>query len=1601
MGNSILFVLFYIAVLASSASADSTTLIHNSQNTGSSRWAAEGGWGVPGGKYGEFTCITCHGAGSSNIKNIRETISTPDGQPWNSTGTPDASVAFRSTHLAPDNMGDDTGGHANSTKVCEVCHSVTNFHRYNTAGQAVLDHNNGVDCMECHSHSKGFKPSCTVCHGFPPISPETLVFSPTPTGSATPGAHNFHVNVKGVTCNSCHNGSVGTGATHNNGRIVTLGFSVAGGAKRGGAYDGQTTALYNTSEANTTVTNTGTKTCTNIYCHSNAEPRGKANAFRSPAWDGPSMNCGSCHDTGGALTSLSGRHAKHTNAGTYAFPCEKCHSATVTGSSAIKNQAMHANASKDIVFAAGGSFNSTDASCASTACHSDGKGGSPNTPAAWLNAETQGHAPCDLCHNGRPGSETNVMSTGGHDRLVGTGWVRRFPCRYCHAATVNSSNEIGDYTKHVNQTVDVAIASDWNIVGKPAPSYDAATKTCDNVYCHSDGTTVNPQVRPFAWTSGRTHCNTCHGHEQGSCSQCHADGRTAWAAGDEWKSAMPMYTSTGAGTERANSHVRHLMTNFPCDKCHNATIINGSCTDCHVNGRPSGSMSEVSHINPAYHVNRTKDVVLSDGGTYNPLTKRCSNTVCHTGGDPQWGDTVNGEVICLSCHGTTGADVDDFAYGNGTRAKINMTQWETTGHGRPASAGAYPKSGNPAAAFPGNPCWYCHDNGVLHGTASNPFRLKIHQQFEKRFDKECVFCHMERTDAECMGCHNSSFSMAPQLANLASPPLSQDHTGYADGQTSCVAVCHSTNAAIHKTTMDIAWTAQKKADVRNSYKMMGVCLQCHEDERNGQCEKCHTGPQYRLGYDPGTGYIKATTARATSVHFGYKHYAGYESTGVWKGGKFCWDCHDPHGDNNIYMIQDRVSTATDGSYGVPTAQSDVLFTRKSIGTDYAKSSAPYTGICNVCHTAPGQHYKSDYGDSHNEGRVCTTCHEHRWSDSHGSGKSCNTCHADRPVPRHTAFGLPRDCTKCHNGAINMRMDIMGQFGIGTNFQGNSHHVQGGKVTNKHCYACHWEATELGLINTAYHSGYNYKEHTSTSGGPVNLVVWGPGARPATYQDGSTAVTFTASKVGTVDERAEVSKVTQVCLGCHSDQNKNTKPFEIVDPDNPDCQTPAQYAWDRTSVAARYSQTGTASWGKYSSSANPRVTKKDTVTKAFSAHGNATANQGGWSATTGYEGTIPNTRNGSQAVQCYDCHSSHGSKATGVTSSYATYNGTFNGANLKETQAGKGGYAMTYKPAANTDTSGVNPFASGAALCFDCHETQTSGTKPWGYQSTFGATSPIMGYKDTSRFGQGTKGSTARFAYRANKATIMGGHFKASSTLGNSAMQQINGLCTPCHDPHGVSPTLGANQAYALPMLKGTWLTTPYQDDRTQPTASGQISQSNLTWRTDRSTFGNPVVISDNTKRINETEDQFAGLCLRCHPKANLTTDVSQAATSTLAWKSRERIHRSVKGWGWNTGDAEREHAFPCSKCHQPHNSGLPRLMQTNCLDSNHRGNVASGGTPSGGGSYCNPRSRGGYPMGMNPAGSGSSNPPNLDCHGSDPGTGGWPGDVRWNNVTPW
>ena len=720
-----------------------------------------------------------------------------------------------------------------------------------------------------------------------------------------------------------------------------------------------------------------------------------------------------------------------------------------------------------------------------------------------------------------------------------------------------------------------------------------------------------------------------------------------------------------------------------------------------------------------------------------------------------------------------------------------------------------------------------------------------------------------------------------------------------------------------------------------------------------------------------------------------KWAGGWGTTGLKYGAIDCATCHVRRPTNgNIKMLAASINAA-DGAFpggGAVTARQATPDVSSDFGDD-ADGHVSSEKICEVCHSQTRYHrfdttdLVANGGDpGHFNNTDCIDCHRHRTgfragcSDCHGNGDtgdywpdgvannlqpeyasadqagshlrhvaslggnaSCGSCH---PLPEsgnshlNTAVDLldtpfsyapgtkmcsnischgntgadwgATSCLGCHGVAQGNRAAVGSQFG------GNSHHVQGVAPADSHCFACHWEANSDGTIAVAYHGG------NANPGAAVDLVIYGANARPSEFIPDNTAVQYTAD-----GSRTEIAKLNGHCLGCHSTQNNTAEPFG-------DDKTPKEYAWDGTSVAERYSQSGTTFWGKYTDTGTTYVTPKSSVAKAYSSHGNAVANQGGWDLNE----TWPNTRNGTVNIACFDCHNSHGSSVAGTTTSYNS--ATANGGILKDTQTDRGGYSVTYKPAAGGTVGTGNLHNAGASLCFDCHLNATGGaTLPWGYGGTFGASQQIMGYYDTPFLAPGNSGPQLRYPYRQS-ASYQGGHFSASSPLESPAMGTINGLCTPCHDPHGVSPTLAANQPYGVPLLKGTWLTSPYLEDAPPASVSAQfIFPTTITsYRIDQNTFGGNI--NTLVTGITESESQFAGLCLQCHPKENLTDGI------THNWKSKDRIHESVKGW--KTANGTVKHRYSCSKCHSPHmGSSLPRLMVTNCLDPYHKGR--SPGTP--------------------------------------------------------
>lgn len=193
-------------------------------------------------------------------------------------------------------------------------------------------------------------------------------------------------------------------------------------------------------------------------------------------------------------------------------------------------------------------------------------------------------ASCDSCH-GSDGisapprdlagsTDRASQGVGAHrEHLALSTWRREIACSNCHVSPV----DVGD-PGHLDGDNVAEVPFD---ALNPTATFDHAGGTCNNLYCHGNGRGSNGSV---AWTSTA---------DMG-CGSCHAS------------------TTSGLGGQHKDHHSR-----YSCDTCHaevasnNTTIINANL---HVDGKRQVKMKQ---------------------GTYDPATKRCSNSGCH--GTERWG----------------------------------------------------------------------------------------------------------------------------------------------------------------------------------------------------------------------------------------------------------------------------------------------------------------------------------------------------------------------------------------------------------------------------------------------------------------------------------------------------------------------------------------------------------------------------------------------------------------------------------------------------------------------------------------------------------------------------------------------------------------------------------------------------------------------------------------------------------------------------------------------------------------------------------------------------------------------------------------------------
>jgi predicted CxxxxCH...CXXCH cytochrome family protein len=940
---------------------------HSSQTTDQSygNWAME--------------CLSCHTPHqTTNIYLIDETIRTPN------SGTAD--VFFRNQDGKADfSYATETtpGGGP-----CEVCHTRTSF--YNNTGTGA-DHATGK-CVGCHGHEAGFTGAggCDNCHWSPPAegshAQHTLPDVPTSYDDAT---SNTTAVEYGFACVKCHNGTGHMNDTNDPHQVEIVGEGTVPDTT-GMGYDRAAFGSGFGSEQgpNTEWWEWDQGTCSNTYCHGNFT--GGLNV--SYQWNVSTSTCGDCHKATNADPPTTGSHSTHLTDTTYNFDCVLCHSDTASGGG-LSDLTVHVNGyldwnldesdSRIDVTSTYDSSNSgqtetfgTFATCGSLYCHSNGK----TVGLAYQSPNWSDSLGCAGCHDVADPAATS-LSAAHFTHTETDGYT--YGCERCHIDTVSNSTTVTSFTNHVNAVQDVVFDSSG--VNNSGGSYTAGTETCTNTYCHSDGTDLSAGYSSgpsIAWTTTRE-CFSCHG---------------------SLLYGAPDYDN---GSPKENSHEAHVST-YTCQTCHSNVVDAGSAI-----------ISKSLHVNGAYNV------VAGGGYSFTPSVlpppTTCASNDCHA--DLTWGDTG---LSCHDCHSATGAGNQDVEGYSGSTPIIDGDDWVSYGHGNTAGFGS--ESGNdPPNLDGGLGCIECHDTGVSHGEATNPFRLK----------------------------------------NIGA------------GSTAA--------------------------------------------EKNGVCTSCHDGTVYNGG---------SIATLITATHAGGLHASND------KGGTFCWDCHDPHGDYNYgdtqplaYMVQEYPieNHSGDTGWGIPPTAGDVAATpdfRRNRDTtdtwgwgDYVVDTS-FDGVCQVCHDATGRFNKALYTAGHNPGSRCTTaCHNHEQppTDAFKGAGSCLDCHGSHIGP---------------TGVTVERVQIVdGNPGSdGDDFKRPSRHVSDGTttqiVTNFDCIVCHAEGDTSSvtgdiLTNGTYHGAdggsttVDLRDVDAVNGAGV-AASW-PGSRT----DGVASVTSN-----------DRDNMDSFCMGCH-------------------------------------------------------------------------------------------------------------------------------------------------------------------------------------------------------------------------------------------------------------------------------------------------------------------------------------------------------------------------------------------------------------------------------------------------------------------------------------
>ncbi|MDD2365650.1 MAG: CxxxxCH/CxxCH domain-containing protein [Desulfuromonadaceae bacterium] len=933
--------------------------------------------------------------------------------------------------------------------VCQSCHNLTPTH-FDIDGTTLTR----VDCAACHKHNEvtgSFRPgagACDTCHGYPPTEANKA------SGYAinedtTP--HISHTNYS-FNCKQCHNGSEGTGDTHNdgnfsNGEFVTkvpVSSDVLAGSN----------ASYNGTD------------CSNIYCHSDGTSTTTLGSPKTVTWAGglgTISTCDACH----ASVPDTGSHTFHiTTISSRGYGCVTCHSTTAIDNSTVNIAGgKHVNAVKDISFS-GTNPTISGSSCSAVYCHSNGKG-------AFSDPTWGGTAACGSCH-ATATAPAGYTNTSHATHFVQLSDVNNSSCTTCHVGYTETG------ANHVNGTVNV----------------DSPTACAS---CHADPYSTDTPAPP-TWGTSASGCNACHsaysisvtgpatgahnkhmsstmiGGVTGGCTDCHATGTTSstsatllngHADGDidvigtkntggttditKHSSAStltcstatchadpysvgglvvtPSWSATSTGCAACHTGGNVITATGPATGAHNkhmtSTMLTTKvCTDCHATGTTATAAPTFAngHIDTNIDVVGTKNTIVITNITKHstPSVLTCSTATCHAdpysvGGlviTPSWSATSTG---CAACH-VGGNAITATGPATGAHAKHMVTTMVGGVTGVCTDCHA---TGTTATTAPSLVSGHIDADIDVIGTKNTSGTTNITKHSTSSvLTCSTATCHADpysvgglvitpswsATSTGCAACHTGINKVI-----TASGPNTGSHTLHMAISGAVCIQCHATGT----TATTAATFANGHADGNIDVANVGYSLEktkgspyttcatasCHgtynpptwgASTGNALCTKCHG--------TPAASATNANMAPAIGAH--QAHVNGVTSYGYSRE-LTCSECHnssatvtftDHMNGNIVNVVFTNASTATDNSVAAAWSGTDVNGTC----TTYCHGASLKNGDTTGTNRTPSWSANLMTGTKLTD---CAMCHGNppaSVAGSHGSADpttSCTTCHS--------------------------------------------------------------------------------------------------------------------------------------------------------------------------------------------------------------------------------------------------------------------------------------------------------------------------------------------------------------------------------------------------------------------------------------------------------------------------------------------------------------------------------------------------------------------------------------------------------------------------------